>query len=84
MQYQGAFYLSTTKGFSAKALLDNPPDPGHSLDFKIISGSYVSGKKLSPFNIKDGSVTAGNENGDVTLTFANLHQSNMFKSPITN
>lgn len=62
--------MSTSRGYRSKAELLNPPNPGHSLSYKVITGNYITGKKLSPSNVKDGSITIGNENGDASLLFA--------------
>jgi hypothetical protein len=70
MEYRGSFYIATSKGYRSKAEVVNPPNPGHALSFKVITGNYVTGKKLSPSMVQDGSITIGNENGDATLLFA--------------
>ena len=70
MEYRGGFYVSTSKGYKSKAEVVNPPNPGHFLSFKVITGNYITGKKLSPSIVKDGSITIGSENGDATLLFA--------------
>ncbi|KAI9283894.1 hypothetical protein BC943DRAFT_381748 [Umbelopsis sp. AD052] len=70
MEYRGRFYVSTSSSYKAKAELVNPPDPGHSLSFRVVSGNYVDGTKLSPSNVREGSISVDNDNGDATLVFA--------------
>ncbi|KAI8575211.1 hypothetical protein K450DRAFT_262909 [Umbelopsis ramanniana AG] len=53
MEYRGDFYLSTSAGYKSKAELVNPSDSGHSLRFKVVTGNYVKGTKLTPSNVRE-------------------------------